>query len=116
MKIMIAACLVVLASFAVVCADEKIPDGLVGTWHSQDADKQPIVFEKDGTFHYGWEKKGADWMMVTGKFSIDSTGKITTEVRHQGVVLGTWYKFKDGMLTSPRGPAPKVNWKKEEKK
>jgi hypothetical protein len=116
MKIMIAACLLVLATFAIVCAEEKVPEALVGTWHSQDADKQPIVFEKDGTFRYGWEKVGGDWKMVTGKFTIDNTGKITAELRHQGVVFSPWYRFKDGMVTAPRGPAPKVTWKKEEKK
>ncbi|HEX3149060.1 MAG TPA: hypothetical protein VHR66_13345 [Gemmataceae bacterium] len=116
MKLMIAACFVALISSAVCFADEKIPEGLIGTWHSQDADKQPIVFEKDGTFHYGWKKDGADWKMVTGKFSIDPAGKITAELRTDGVVFKPWFKFKDGMVTGPRGPAPMVTWKKEEKK
>jgi uncharacterized protein (TIGR03066 family) len=97
-------------------ADEKVPESLIGTWHSQDEEKHPLVFEKDGTFHYGWKKNGDDWVMATGTFAIDAAGKVTAEVKHDGVVFRPWYKFKDGVLTGPRGPKPTVTWKKDEKK
>jgi uncharacterized protein (TIGR03066 family) len=117
MKPILFAGLLVMIPFATDCrAEDEIPKTLIGTWHSQDGDNQPIVFEKDGTFHYGWKKDGADWKMATGTFAIDKAGKITAELKYEGVVFKPWYKFKDGMMTGPRGPKPTVTWKKEEKK
>jgi uncharacterized protein (TIGR03066 family) len=97
-------------------ADEKVPDGLIGTWHSQDAEKHPLVFDKDGTFQYGDEKVDGAWKMRTGTYTIDATGKITGELRLGGAVFRPWYRYKDGVLTGPRGPKPTVTWKKVEKK
>jgi uncharacterized protein (TIGR03066 family) len=96
--------------------DEKIPDGVIGTWQSQEADKHPVGFEKDGTCHYGWKKTGDDWVMATGTFTIDAAGKVTAELKHDGVTFRPWFKFKDGVLTGPKGPKPTVTWKKVEKK
>jgi uncharacterized protein (TIGR03066 family) len=98
-------------------ADEKVPEGLIGTWQSQDADRHPLVFEKDGTFKYGDKKVGGEWEMLTGTYTIDAAGKITGELRFgTSGVFRPWYKFKDGVLTGPRGPEPNVTWKKVEPK
>ena len=114
--ILLATTLSLLAVAQPCRSDEKVPEGLIGTWQSQDAEKHPLVFEKDGTFKYGEEKVDGEWKLIAGTYTIDATGKITGELRLGGAVFRPWYKYKDGVLTGPRGPKPTVTWKKVERK
>ncbi len=95
-----------------VGAEEK-PEGLAGKWVSQNQEKHPLVFEANGTFKYGYEMKNGEWVLVTGKYTIDAKGKITGEIHHKGVIFRPWYLLKDGVLQGPRGPNPRVVWRKE---
>jgi uncharacterized protein (TIGR03066 family) len=88
------------------------PDMLLGKWVSQDPAFGPLVFEKDGGFQLGWEKKDGDWKLVPGTYKIEADGRIVTRVVHQGVARGTWYRLKDGMLQRPYGMGKTAVWKR----
>jgi hypothetical protein len=93
-------------------AGEPRPEKLLGTWISQDPAFGPLVFEKDGRFQYGWEKKDGDWKLVAGTYTIEADGRIVTRVEHNGVVLGSWYRLKDGMLQRPYGMGKTASWQR----
>ena len=86
---------------------------IVGTWHSQDDDKEPLVFEKDGTFKCGFVKEKGEWVMAVGTYTISDDGKIDAKAKQGGTTLGLHYTLKDGVIFGPRGPNPKVEWKKD---
>ena len=108
------ACLFAVLCLATPAPAADIPESLIGRWVSQDADKRPIEFAKDGTCRYGWEKKDGEWVMVAGTFKMDAD-RARAEFRHGGIKLGLWWRLKDGQLESPKNGPPLV-WKKEEKK
>lgn len=91
-------------------------DSLVGRWVSANAEKHPLEFEKDGTFRYGWEKSASGWVLATGKYTVEANGKIKGTIEREGVKLGTWYMLKGAILQGPRGPDPKVTWRRVDKK
>jgi hypothetical protein len=49
---------------------------------------------------------------VPGTYKIEADGRIVTHVEHEGVVLGSWYHFKDGMLQRPYGMGKSASWKR----
>lgn len=100
-----------LTSLAAV-AGEPRPEKLLGKWVSQDPAFGPLVFEKDGRLQYGWEKKDGDWKLVAGTYKVEADGKIVTRVEHEGVVRGSWYRLKDGMLQRPYGMGKTAFWKR----
>jgi hypothetical protein len=95
-------------------AGEPQPEQLLGKWISQDPAFGPLIFEKGGRFQYGWEQKDGDWKLVPGTYKIEADGRIVTRVEHGGVVLGSWYRFKDGMLQRPYGMGKTASWKRAE--
>jgi hypothetical protein len=86
---------------------------LPGRWVSQDADREPLVFGKDGSFQCGFVKEKGKWVMAAGRYMLTGDGKIATRAEYQGSTLSQTFTFKDGVLTGSRGPNPKVEWKKE---
>ncbi|MDB5353183.1 MAG: hypothetical protein JWN86_4430 [Planctomycetota bacterium] len=88
---------------------------IVGRWLSQDADRQPLVFENDGRFEYGFAKKDGEWIMAKGTYTISMEGKIVASARSGGVTLGLRYTLKDDVVHGPRGPDPKMQWRQEER-
>jgi len=86
---------------------------LPGRWLSQDADQEPLVFEKDGAFQCGFVKEKGKWVNATGTYVLTGDGKIATKAEHAGSTIFQTFTLKDGVLTGPRGPNPKVEWKKE---
>jgi hypothetical protein len=105
----------ILLSLTAAAPAADVPEALIGKWVSQDADKKPIVFDKDGTCQYGWDKKDGDWVMVSGTFKMEAADRARARFEHGGVVLSLWWRLKDGHLESPKNGPPLV-WKKEEKK
>ncbi len=101
--------------FASVAPAADIPEALIGRWVSQDADKRPVEFKKDGTCEYGWEKKDGGWVMVAGTFKMEDADRARARFEHGGVVLSPWWRLKDGHLETPKDVRP-VIWKKEAKK
>jgi uncharacterized protein (TIGR03066 family) len=85
---------------------------VVGTWHSQDADMEPLVFEKDGSFTCGFIKQNGAWVNAKGRYTLLGEGKISTRSQHGGSTLTQTYTLKNGVLISSRGPNPRVEWKK----
>jgi uncharacterized protein (TIGR03066 family) len=90
-------------------------DEVIGRWVSQDAAKEPLVFGKDGKFECGFVKKEGKWLMAVGKYTIAADGKIKAEAEHGGVKLGLHMTLKDGVIYMPRGPNPRVAYKKEKR-
>jgi uncharacterized protein (TIGR03066 family) len=110
--------MVLLAGFvAVILAPAQVgaapADEVVGRWVSQDADKEPLVFGKDGKFECGFGKKDGKWVMAVGTYTIAADGTIKATATHGGAKLGMQMKLKDGVITMPRGPKLRVAYKKE---
>ncbi|MEO1972618.1 MAG: hypothetical protein ABGX07_13735 [Pirellulaceae bacterium] len=89
------------------------PDGEpVGTWLSQDADSEPLIFEKDGSFKCGFLWSRGEGVYSTGKYAISENGLIVAVTKHKGGRLGLFYNLRDGTIVGSRGPTPLVEWKK----
>jgi uncharacterized protein (TIGR03066 family) len=105
---------VAVLSFISVAPAADVPEALIGRWVSQDAEKRPVEFKKDGTCEYGWEKKDGEWVMVAGTFKMDGD-RAKADFNHGGISLGLWWRLKDDHLETPKDVRP-VMWKKEVKK
>jgi uncharacterized protein (TIGR03066 family) len=88
-------------------------DEVVGRWLSQDKDEEPLVFEKGGAFKCGFIKEKGEWVMASGAYVLTADGKIATRAEYKGSTITQTFTLKDGVLIGPRGPNPKVEWKKE---
>jgi hypothetical protein len=88
-------------------------EALPGRWLSQDEDKEPLVFEKDGSFKCGFVKEKGEWVMATGQYVLTADGKIATKAEHGGSTVYQTFTLKDGVLTGPRGSKQDVEWKKD---
>jgi hypothetical protein len=88
---------------------------LIGRWVSQDGVKKPVVFKKDGTCEYGWEKQDGEWVMVSGTYTMEAADRARARFEHGGVVLSPWWRLKDGHLETPKDVRPTI-WKRDEKK
>jgi hypothetical protein len=86
---------------------------VVGRWVSQDVDREPLVFGKDGSFKCGFVREKGEWAMAAGQYVLTPEGKITTRAEHAGSTIYQTFTLKDGVLTGSRGPNPNVEWKKE---
>jgi hypothetical protein len=85
---------------------------LPGRWLSQDADQEPLVFGKDDSFECGFVKEKGKWVMASGKYTFAPDGRIATRAEHGGSTLTQFFTLQDGVLIGPRGPNPRVEWKK----
>ena len=107
--------LAIILSVSAAAPAADIPQALIGRWVSQDAEKKPVVFNKDGTCQYGWEKnKAGEWVMVAGTFQMEPDGRARARFEHGGVVYSPWWRLKDGHLETPKDVRP-VIWKKDPK-
>jgi hypothetical protein len=88
-------------------------DEVIGRWVSQDADKEPLVFGKGGQFECGLIKKDGKWVMAVGTYTVAGDGTIKATATHGGMKLGMQMKYKDGVITMPRGPKLRVEYRKE---
>ena len=90
------------------------PDGEpVGTWLSQDADREPLMFGKDGSFQCGFVWRNDAGSLATGRYAISETGLIVAVAKHEGARLGLFYRLDNGTILGSRGPAPRVEWKRK---
>jgi hypothetical protein len=87
---------------------------VLGRWVSQDKDKEPLIFEKDGTFRCGFIKEKGEWVMARGQYTFLVPGKIDTVARHEGSTLYQTFTLKDGVITGSRGTKQNVEWKKDQ--
>jgi hypothetical protein len=86
---------------------------VLGRWVSQDEDKEPLVFEKDGSFKCGFVKEKGEWVMATGQYTITAEGKIATKAKHGRSTVYQTFTLKDGVITGSRGLKQNVEWKKD---
>jgi hypothetical protein len=86
---------------------------VLGRWVSQDGDKEPLVFEKDGSFQCGFLKEKGVWVMAKGQYTLSADGKIRTEAQYQGSTIYQTFTLKDGVISGSRGPKPNVEWKQD---
>ncbi len=103
------------AVLALAATAADTPEALIGRWVSQDAERKPVVFNKDGTCRYGWEKKDGDWVMVSGTYAMEAADRARARFEHGGITLSLWWRLKDGRLETPKKGPPTI-WKKDEKK
>lgn len=120
----------VLATFVLSTAAEQegktdLKAALVGKWQSDDAQKHPIEFLKDGTAKVGFIKKRGKWLINSGKWTVSEEGYVEVKGKvkgtpDEGVSFKDWWNLKDGVLVGPWGPNKKMlKWvkvKPEEKK
>lgn len=107
--------LAVILAFTATAPAADVPESLFGRWVSQDAEKKPVVFNKDGTCKYGWEKNDGQWVMVSGTYKMEAADRARAKFEHGGVTLSLWWRLKDGHLETPKN-GPPVIWKKDERK
>jgi uncharacterized protein (TIGR03066 family) len=104
-----------------VADDEKViaelKKALVGKWTPDKTDVGPVEFTADGKIKESFVPNGdGTWKIAEGTYTIDAKGEVKWKAESGGVSLGGWYKLKDGVLTTARGPHPNVTFKKEEEK
>lgn len=108
-----ALCLGLLVCFAPILSGAEDPKTeVIGKWVSQDEDREPLLFEKDGTFKCGFIKEKGEWVTATGKYTIFPDGEIRAEAKRGGATLYLHYTLKDGVIQGSRGPRPLVKWRK----
>jgi hypothetical protein len=77
------------------------PDGEpVGTWLSQDPDREPLTFGQDGSFTCGFLWRDGAGSLATGRYAISEAGLIVAVAKHNGVRLGLFYHLNKGALSS----------------
>jgi uncharacterized protein (TIGR03066 family) len=100
--------------------DEKVAElkkALVGKWKSDKVDVGPVEFTADGKIKESFVPNGdGTWKIAEGTYTIDAKGEVKWKAESGGVSLGGWYKLKDGVLSTARGPHPNVTFKQEEEK
>jgi uncharacterized protein (TIGR03066 family) len=95
---------------------DAIKKALVGTWQSNDSAKEPVEFLADGTMRCAWSKRDGKWVIEDGTYTVTAEGLVKYTTTHGEAKLSGWYRYRDGVLTSPRGPAPLVTWGKVDEK
>ena len=85
---------------------------VVGKWVSDDDERIPLEFLKDGTAKVGFFKEKGDWVIATGTYTISDKGSVKCQVRYEGSTLFQTWEVKDGALVGSRGPRPVVRWLK----
>jgi uncharacterized protein (TIGR03066 family) len=85
---------------------------VVGKWVSDDDEKNPLEFLKDGTAKVGFIKEKGQWLIATGTYTVSDRGSVKCEVQYEGSTLFEAWQLKDGNLVGSRGPRPVVRWVK----
>jgi uncharacterized protein (TIGR03066 family) len=85
---------------------------VVGKWVSDDNERIPLQFLKDGTAKVGFFKEKGEWVMATGTYTVSDQGSVKCEVRYEGSTLFQAWNMKDGALVGSHGPRPVVRWMK----
>jgi uncharacterized protein (TIGR03066 family) len=83
---------------------------VVGKWVSDDDDKSPLEFLKDGTAKVPFFKEKGQWVMGTGTYTVSAKGAVKCVVKHEGSTLFQAWEIKDGRIVGSRGPKPVVRW------
>ena len=94
---------------------EEIKKALVGKW-TCDADKAPLEFTADGKIKYPWFNGKGGWTITDGTYTVSGDGEVKYKTTNGEATLSGWFRYKDGVLTSPRGPKPLATWSKVEEK
>src|SRR5262249_50259272 len=68
-------------------AEAAIRAVVVGKWVSDDDEKIPLEFLKDGTAKVGFFKEKGAWVIATGTYTVSDSGSVRCEVRHEGSTL-----------------------------
>jgi uncharacterized protein (TIGR03066 family) len=85
---------------------------VVGKWVSDDNERIPLEFLKDGTAKVGFFKEKGEWVIATGTYTVSDQGSVKCEVRYEGSTLFQSWNMKDGVLVGSHGPRPVVRWMK----
>jgi uncharacterized protein (TIGR03066 family) len=85
---------------------------VVGKWVSDDDERIPLEFLKDGTAKVGFFKEKGAWVIATGTYSVSDQGAVKCEVRYEGSTLFQAWQVRDGALVGSHGPRPVVRWVK----
>lgn len=86
---------------------ERTPGELAGKWVSQDQDQEVVIFHADGSFSEDFNGN-----MTTGFFMISDSGRIATLSSWKDVQLGSHFQFDGETIVGPKGPLPRVEWKR----
>jgi uncharacterized protein (TIGR03066 family) len=85
---------------------------VVGKWVSDDNERIPLEFLKDGTARVGFFKENGKWVLATGTYTVSERGSVKCEARYEGSTLFQAWNVKDGALIGSHGPRPVVRWVK----
>jgi hypothetical protein len=87
---------------------------VVSKWVSDDNEKIPLEFLKDGTAKVGFFKENGAWVIATGRYTFSARGSVKCEAKYEGSTLFQEWQVKDGTLLGSHGPRPVVRWVKVE--
>jgi uncharacterized protein (TIGR03066 family) len=90
---------------------EDVKQAVVGKWESDDRDRIPLEVFADGTIKVPTYTQERKWVLVDGTYTLKD-GEIRYRAQTGEITLGGWFKYKDGTLTSAKGPKLIVTWKK----
>src|SRR5262245_55914530 len=93
-------------------AVEQMRAALAGKWVSDDDQKVPLEFLKDGTAKVGFIKEDNKWIIAEGTFTISARGVVKSKTMNGGSTLFSSWTLKDGVLVGSHGPRPMVKWVK----
>jgi uncharacterized protein (TIGR03066 family) len=85
---------------------------LVGKWISDDDQKVPLEFLKDGSAKVGFIVEEGKWLIAEGTFTVSGKGLVKSKTMHAGSTLFSSWTLKDGVLVGSHGPKPMVKWVK----
>jgi hypothetical protein len=85
---------------------------VVGQWASDDDEKIPLAFLKDGTANAGFIKQDGKWLIASGTYTVSDTGRVQCQAKYEGSTLFKSSTPKDDILVRSHGPRPPVRWVK----
>jgi uncharacterized protein (TIGR03066 family) len=85
---------------------------MVGKWMSDDDERIPLEFLKDGTAKVGFFKENGKWVIAVGTYTVTGQDSVKCEVRHEGSTLFQAWDVKNGVLVGSHGPRRVVRWVK----
>jgi uncharacterized protein (TIGR03066 family) len=91
---------------------EEMKKLLVGKWISDDDQKVPLEFLKDGSAKVGFIVEEGKWLIAEGTFTVSGKGLVKSKTMHAGSTLFSSWTLKDGVLVGSHGPKPMVKWVK----
>lgn len=102
----------VIAALPDAQAEAAKKAAVVGKWVSDDDQKIPLEFLKDGTARVGFIKEDGKWVLAVGPYTVSDKGAVKCKATYEGSTLFQTWHMKEAALVGSHGPRPMVRWVK----